>query len=68
MAAEQSVGLRLIFAVQSIHSKLILLHTTLTSYNTTAKCMLTCQNDSQSVPNDSETVNSPGTFILLLST
>lgn len=67
MAAEQSVGLRLIFAVQSIHSKLILLHTTLTSYNTTGKCMLTCLYDSQSMLNDSETVNSPGTFILLLS-
>ncbi len=34
MAAEQSVGLGLILAVQSIHSKLILLHTRLTSYNT----------------------------------
>lgn len=34
MAAEQSVRLWLILAVQSIHSKLILLHTRLTSYNT----------------------------------
>lgn len=34
MAAEQSVGLGLILAVQGIHSKLILLHTRLTSYNT----------------------------------
>lgn len=34
MAAEQSVGLGLILAVQTIHSKLILLHTRLTSYNT----------------------------------
>lgn len=32
MAAEQSVGLGLILAVQSIHSKLILLHTRLTGY------------------------------------
>lgn len=34
MAAEQSVRLGLILAVQGIHSKLILLHTRLTSYNT----------------------------------
>lgn len=34
MAAEQSVRLRLILAVQRVHSKLILLHTRLTSYNT----------------------------------
>lgn len=34
VAGEQSVRLWLVLAVQGIHSKLILLHTRLTSYNT----------------------------------
>lgn len=34
VAAQQSVRLRLVLAVQGIHSKLILLHTRLTSHNT----------------------------------
>lgn len=56
MAAEQSVRLWLILAVQCIHSKLILLHTRLTSYNTdTSKkyadifsmlCQMLMNNDS----------------------
>ena len=34
MAGEQRVRLGLVLAVESIHSKLIILHTRITSYNT----------------------------------